>query len=66
MSKISDLLQEVGKDVLTEESLEQIETVFKEAVDQKAEERAQIATEAALQVQDDEHSKNTMISSKIA
>ena len=51
MSKISDLLQEVGKDVLTEESLEQIETVFKEAVDQKAEERAQIATEAALQVQ---------------
>ena len=57
MSKISDLLQEVGKDVLTEESLEQIETVFKEAVDQKAEERAQIATEAALQVQDDEHSK---------
>ena len=57
MSKISDLLQEVGKDVLTEESLEQIETVFNEAVDQKAEERAQIATEAALQVQDDEHSK---------
>lgn len=57
MSKISDLLQEVGKDVLTEESLEQIETVFNEAVEKKAEERAQIATEAALQVQDDEHSK---------
>tara|TARA_R100000908_G_C3720261_1_gene123309 strand:- start:111 stop:992 length:882 start_codon:yes stop_codon:yes gene_type:complete len=57
MSKISDLLQEVGKDVLNEESLEQIETVFNEAVEKKAEERAQIATEAALQVQDDEHSK---------
>ena len=57
MSKISDLLQEVGKDVLNEESLKQIETVFTEAVEKKAEERAQIATEAALQVQDDEHSK---------
>ena len=57
MSKISDLLQEVGKDVLNEESLEQIETVFNEAVEKKADERAQIATEAALQVQDDEHSK---------
>ena len=57
MSKISDLLQEVGKDVLNEESLEQIETVFNEAVEKKADERAQIATEAALQIQDDEHSK---------
>ena len=57
MSKISDLLQEVGKDVLNEESLEQIETVFNEAVEKKADERAQIATEAALQVQDDEHSR---------
>ncbi len=57
MSKISDLLQKVGKDVLNEESLKQIETVFTEAVEKKAEERAQIATEAALQVQDDEHSK---------
>ena len=37
MSKISDLLQEVGKDVLNEESLEQIETVFNEAVEKKAE-----------------------------
>jgi hypothetical protein len=57
MSKISDLLKEVGKDVLTEESLEQVETVFNEAVDKKAEERAQIATEAALATQDEEHSK---------
>jgi len=57
MSKISDLLQEVGKDVLTKESLEQIETVFNETVEQKAEARAQIATEAALTAQDDEHSK---------
>ena len=51
MSKITDLLKEVGKDVLTEESLEQIETVFTEA-----EERAHITTEAALAAQDDEHS----------
>ena len=57
MSKITDLLKEVGKDVLTEESLETIETVFNEAVEKKATERAELATEAALQVQDDEHSK---------
>ena len=57
MSKITDLLKEVGKDVLNEESLKQIETVFTEAVDKKADERAQIATEAALANQDDEHSK---------
>jgi len=57
MSKITDLLKEATKDVLTEESLEQIETVFTEAVDKKAEERATIATEAALAAQDDEHSK---------
>ena len=57
MSKITDLLKEVGKDFLTEESLETIETVFNEAVEKKATERAELATEAALQVQDDEHSK---------
>jgi len=57
MSKITDLLKEATKDVLTEESLEQIETVFTEAVDTKVEERATIATEAALAAQDDEHSK---------
>jgi len=57
MSKITDLLKEVGKDVLTEESLETIETAFNEAVDKKANERAEIATEAALTAQDDEHSK---------
>ena len=47
MSNISDLLKQVGKDVLTEDSLKQIETVFNEAVDKKAEDRAQIATEAS-------------------
>jgi hypothetical protein len=56
MSKITDLLKEVSKDVLTKESLAQIETVFTEAVDTKADERATIATEAALAAQDDEHS----------
>ena len=57
MSKITDLLKEVGKDVLTEDSLKQIETVFNETVDKKAEDRAQIAVEAALQTQDEDHSK---------
>tara|TARA_Y100000310_G_scaffold30742_1_gene29170 strand:- start:161 stop:1039 length:879 start_codon:yes stop_codon:yes gene_type:complete len=57
MSKISDLLKEVGKDVLTEDSLKQIETVFDEAVEKKADERSKIATEAALTTQDEEHSK---------
>ena len=37
MSKITDLLKEVGQDVLNEDSLKQIETVFTEAVDKKAE-----------------------------
>jgi len=57
MSKISDLLKEVGKDVLTKESLEQIETTFNEAVDKKVNDRTTIATEAALTTQDEEHSK---------
>ena len=57
MSKISEILNEVGKDVLTEDSLQQIETVFNEAVDTKVDERVQIATEAALTAQDEEHSK---------
>ena len=57
MSKISDLLKEAGKDVLTEESQAQIETVFNEAVDNKVDERTKIATEAALTTQDAEHSK---------
>jgi len=57
MSKISDLLNEVGKDVLTEDSLKQIETMFNETVDKKVDERSKIATEAALTTQDEEHSK---------
>jgi len=57
MSKITDLLKEVGKDVLNEDSLQTIETVFNEAVEKKSEERAQIATEAALAAQDEQHSK---------
>jgi len=57
MSNISDLLKEVGKDILTEDSLKQIETVFEEAVDTKVDERTKIATEAALTTQDEDHSK---------
>ena len=55
MSKITDLLQEVSKDVLTEESLQTIETAFNEAVDKKVEERVVIATEAALTAQDEQY-----------
>ena len=57
MSNISDLLKEVGKDVLTEDSLKQIETVFNETVDKKTEVKAKIAADAALATQDAEHSK---------
>ena len=57
MSNISDLLKEVGKDVLTEDSLKQIEAVFEEAVDTKVDERTKIATAAALTTQDEDHSK---------
>jgi len=57
MSNISDLLNEVGKDVLTEDSLKQIETAFNEAVETKVDDRAKIAIEAALTSQDEEHSK---------
>ena len=57
MSKISEVLNEVGKDFLNEESLKEIETVFNETVDTKVEERVKIATEAALTTQDEEHSK---------
>jgi len=57
MSNISDLLKEVSKDVLTEESLEQIETAFNEAVDKKVDDRTSIANATALHAQDEEHSK---------
>ena len=50
MSKISDLLKEVGKDVLTEDSLKQIETAFNEAVETKVDDRAKIAIEAAIEI----------------
>ena len=57
MSKISEVLNEVGKDILNEESLQEIEKVFNETVDTKVDERVKIATEAALTAQDEEHSK---------
>ena len=51
MANITDTLKEQFKDLLTEESFNEIEKVFNEAVEQKAE----LASQAALVKQDEEH-----------
>lgn len=51
MANITDTLKEQFKDLLTEDSFNEIEKVFNEAVD----ERAKLVTEAALVKQDEEH-----------
>jgi len=51
MANITDTLKEQFKDLISEDSLDQIETVFNEAVEAKA----QLATEAALVKQDEDH-----------
>ena len=51
MANITDTLKEQFKDLISEDSLNQIETVFNEAVEAKA----QLATEAALVKQDEDH-----------
>lgn len=53
MKTISDVLKEAAGDVLTEDVLEQIETVFNEAVVEKA----TLHLEAALTEQDEVHAK---------
>lgn len=51
MANITDTLKEQFKDLISDDSLNQIETVFNEAVEAKA----QLATEAALVKQDEDH-----------
>ena len=51
MANITVTLKEQFKDLISEDSLDQIETVFNEAVEAKA----QLATEAALVKQDEDH-----------
>jgi len=55
MSNITDTLKEAAKDVLTEETLQEIEKTFNEQLDSKAEERSKIAVEAALNEQDEKY-----------
>lgn len=55
MADITKILKEAAKDVLSDESLTQIETVFNESVDSKVDERVQIAVEAALIEQDENY-----------
>lgn len=57
MSNVTDILKEAAKDVLTEETLQAIETSFTESVEQKAEERSKIAVEAALNEQDEKYAE---------
>ena len=53
MSNITDTLKKAAKDVLTEESLEEIQKTFNEQLESKAEERSKIAVDAALIEQDE-------------
>ena len=55
-SQIKQQLEKVASDVLTEETLDAIEQSFNEAVQSKADERAQLQVEKALVEQDEEHS----------
>jgi len=57
MSKFKEILDQVGKDVLTEESKTVILETFEKLVSEKAEEKAQLAVSAALSQQDAEHTK---------
>tara|TARA_R110002167_G_scaffold1602_1_gene7714 strand:- start:369 stop:1241 length:873 start_codon:yes stop_codon:yes gene_type:complete len=55
MSNITDTLKKAAKDVLTEESLEEIQKTFNEQLESKAEERSKIAVDAALNEQDEKY-----------
>ena len=57
MSKITDTLKEAAKDVLTEETLEEIQNTFNEQLESKADERSKIAVEAALNEQDEKYAE---------
>jgi hypothetical protein len=57
MSKITDTLKEAAKDVLTEETLQEIQNTFNEQLESKADERSKIAVEAALYEQDEKYAE---------
>ena len=57
MSKITDTLKEAAKDVLTEETLEEIQNTFNEQLESKADERSKIAVAAALNEQDEKYAE---------
>jgi len=57
MSNITDTLKEAAKDVLTEETLEEIQKTFNEQLESKAEERSKIAVAAALNEQDEKYAE---------
>lgn len=57
MSKITDTLKEAAKDVLTEETLQEIQNTFNEQLESKADERSKIAVEAALNEQDEKYAE---------
>ena len=52
-----DKLKEATKDILSEESLEEIETAFNTAVDNAVNDKLALHVEKALLDQDDSHSK---------
>ena len=52
-----DKLKEATKDILSEESLKEIETAFNEAVDKAGDDKAALQLEQALLNQDDSHAQ---------
>lgn len=55
MSKITDTLKDLTKDMLSEESLQKIEAAFNEAVESKAQEKATVTLEATVAQIDEDH-----------
>ena len=54
-NQITEQLKKVADDVLSEDTLGEIEAAFNESVESKAEELAQLRVEKALVEQDEEH-----------
>jgi hypothetical protein len=52
---IKQILEQAGKDILTEETLNSLETVFNEKVEQLVNERVELATQTALENQNFDH-----------
>ena len=52
---IKQILEQAGKDILTEETLASIQKAVETIVEKKVEERSKMVTESALEEQDTEH-----------